>query len=66
MNGSILEQLARNDEGVITRRCHARGGMASSQGRPVIVEGGGGPSGTEILDIAALEWMPDTAQPYHR
>ena len=40
--------------------------MASSLGRPIVVEGGGGLTGTEIMDMTTFEWSPGTAQPFHR
>lgn len=62
-DGSIGEQLAKNGEGVRTRYCHARGGMGSSLGRPVLLEGVA--VGTEILDMTTFEWSQGPTQPFY-
>ena len=62
-DGSIGEQLAKNGEGVRTRHCHARGGMGSSLGRPVLLEGVA--VGTEILDMTTFEWSQGPTQPFY-
>ena len=53
-------------------RCHADGGMGSSRGRAVLIEGSGSGgnnqywgAGTEIFDPNTLEWTEGPRQQIH-
>ena len=43
--------------------CHTKGGMASSLGRPVVVEGGH--HSLEIMDLTTFEWSLGTRQQFY-